>query len=135
MLRRHAPSLTPEAFLGFNPGSWIQYFDDTAAKDPAKALSTPAFDRTSFMTTRHVKYFASADLLCFLDHSPGVPVVGFMPDGSEQTVGACGFVRGITGEVGIDHAIPLAEVDPVILSEVLRLMEVLREKGAAPAAG
>ena len=95
----------------------------------------PVFDRTSFMTTRHVKYFASTDLLGFLDHSPGVPVVGFMPDGSEQTVGACGFVRGIDGEVGVDRAIPLAEVDPVILSEVLGLMEVLRDKGAAPASG
>lgn len=87
----------------------------------------------TFSTPRHVKYFASADLLAFLDHLPGVPLVGVYFDLSEQTLGACGFVRGIFGAVGIEHAIPLVEVDPVILSEVLGLMEVLKEKGSVSA--
>lgn len=27
-----------------HPGAWVQYYDDTPAKDPAKALSVPSFD-------------------------------------------------------------------------------------------
>ena len=46
-LRRNAAILTPEEFLAHHPGAWVQYFDDTPAKDPAKALSAPAFDRAT----------------------------------------------------------------------------------------
>lgn len=42
---RQTPQLTPAQFLTFQPGCWIQYFDDdTSAKDPAKALGTAVFD-------------------------------------------------------------------------------------------
>lgn len=43
-LRDSTPQPTPEKFLHWQPGCWIQYYDDTAAKDPAKALSVPTFD-------------------------------------------------------------------------------------------
>ena len=43
-LRQHAPSCTPAQFLAANPGSWVQYYDDTPARDPAKALSVRSFD-------------------------------------------------------------------------------------------
>jgi hypothetical protein len=44
-LRQHALPLTPEEFLNYHPGCWVQYYDDTAAKNPALGLSVPAFDR------------------------------------------------------------------------------------------
>src|SRR4051794_4065717 len=34
----------PAKFLAAQPGCWIQYYDDTEAKDPAKALSARSFD-------------------------------------------------------------------------------------------
>ena len=43
-LRQSAPSLLPEAFLRYHPGSFLQYFDDTPAKDPGKALSADRYD-------------------------------------------------------------------------------------------
>jgi hypothetical protein len=43
-LRQNAPRLTPAQFVTANPGSWVQYYDDTPAKDPAKALSVRRFD-------------------------------------------------------------------------------------------
>ncbi len=43
-LRQNAPLLTPAKFLAANPGCWIQYYDDTSAKDPAKALSSARFE-------------------------------------------------------------------------------------------
>ncbi len=46
-LREHAAPLTPEGFLAHHPGAWVQYYDDTPAKDPTKALSAPAFDRAT----------------------------------------------------------------------------------------
>ncbi len=42
-LREQAPPVTPARFLAYHPGCWIQYYDDTEAKNPAKALSTPLF--------------------------------------------------------------------------------------------
>ncbi len=42
--RRQSPPITPAKFLAAQPGCWIQYYDDTAAKDPAKALSARTFD-------------------------------------------------------------------------------------------
>ncbi len=43
-LRQNAPRITATRFLHAHPGSHIQYFDDTAAKNPLKALSARAFD-------------------------------------------------------------------------------------------
>lgn len=42
-LRRQTPQPTPAKFLGWNPGCWIRYHDDTPAHDQTKALSTPRF--------------------------------------------------------------------------------------------
>lgn len=42
-LRQNAPPLSPEQFLAYHPGCWIQYYDDTPAKDSGKALSTSIF--------------------------------------------------------------------------------------------
>lgn len=41
---RQTPQLTPMQFLAFQPGCWLQFFDDTEAREPGKALSTPRFD-------------------------------------------------------------------------------------------
>ncbi len=43
-LRHNAPRITPEKFLAAHPGCWIQYYDDSPANDPAKALSARSFD-------------------------------------------------------------------------------------------
>ena len=43
-LRQHAPNCTPAQFLAANPGSWVQYYDDTPARDVTKALSVRSFD-------------------------------------------------------------------------------------------
>jgi hypothetical protein len=43
-LRQNAPHLTASQFLSAHPGCFLQYFDDTPNRDPAKALSTPIFD-------------------------------------------------------------------------------------------
>jgi hypothetical protein len=42
-LRRH-PQPTPSQFVNHQPGCFIQYFDDTPMRDPAKALSARSFD-------------------------------------------------------------------------------------------
>src|SRR5437588_2189299 len=41
---RQTPQLPPATFLAAHPGCWIQYYDDTGAKDPAKALSARKFN-------------------------------------------------------------------------------------------
>jgi hypothetical protein len=41
--RRH-PQPQPQRFLAAHPGSWLQYYDDTPAKDHRKALSARRFD-------------------------------------------------------------------------------------------
>jgi hypothetical protein len=43
-LRLHAPRITAREFLAAHPGSWLQYYDDTPARDPAKALSALRFE-------------------------------------------------------------------------------------------
>lgn len=43
-LRQNAPRMTATKFLQAHPGSWIQYYDDTPAKNPVKALSARSFD-------------------------------------------------------------------------------------------
>ncbi len=43
-LRANAPAITPEQFLRYQPGCFIQYFDDTPAKDSSKALSADRYD-------------------------------------------------------------------------------------------
>ena len=43
-LRQNAPHTTARQFLAAQAGCWIQYYDDTPAKNPAKALSARTFD-------------------------------------------------------------------------------------------
>src|SRR4051812_30488905 len=41
---RQTPQLHPAEFLKSFPGSWIQFYDDTPARNPAKALGVRIFD-------------------------------------------------------------------------------------------
>src|SRR4051794_12843383 len=41
--RQKPDKLTPLRFLRWHPGAFIQYYDDTPAKDPAEAVSAPLF--------------------------------------------------------------------------------------------
>jgi hypothetical protein len=41
---RQTPQIGPARFLAAHPGCWIQYYDDTGAKDAAKALSARSFN-------------------------------------------------------------------------------------------
>ncbi len=41
---RQTPQPTPAGFVAAQFGCWIQYYDDTPAKDPTKALSARTFD-------------------------------------------------------------------------------------------
>jgi hypothetical protein len=43
-LRQTTAQPTPSQFLHWQPGCWVQYYDDTPAKDPGKAFSTGEFD-------------------------------------------------------------------------------------------
>src|SRR5262245_19047590 len=43
-LRLKTSQPAPLEFLAHHPGCWVQYYDDTPAKDAAKALSAPSFD-------------------------------------------------------------------------------------------
>jgi hypothetical protein len=40
---RQTPQMTASQFLAAQPGCWVQYFDDTQAKDPLKALGARVF--------------------------------------------------------------------------------------------
>jgi hypothetical protein len=44
---RQTPQIAPARFLALQPGCWVQYFDDTPAKEPGKALGTPVFYPTT----------------------------------------------------------------------------------------
>ena len=41
---RQTPKIIPSKFLAAQPGCWIQYYDDTSAKNSAKALSARLFN-------------------------------------------------------------------------------------------
>src|SRR3954447_5654736 len=41
---RHSPQPSPEHFLRNHPGCHVQYYDDTPARAPWKALSARSFD-------------------------------------------------------------------------------------------
>lgn len=41
---RRTPQVSPTRFMAALPWSWIQYFDDTPARDPSKALAAQRFD-------------------------------------------------------------------------------------------
>jgi len=43
---RKTRQVPPTRFVAANPGCWIQYYDDTAAKDPTKAMSVNSFNLT-----------------------------------------------------------------------------------------
>jgi hypothetical protein len=43
-LRQSTAQPTPAQFLHWQPGCWVQYYDDTPAKEPGKALSTGEYD-------------------------------------------------------------------------------------------
>ena len=41
---RKTPQVPPTRFVAWQPGCWVQYYDDTEAKDAAKALAARTFD-------------------------------------------------------------------------------------------
>jgi hypothetical protein len=50
---RQSPQLPVAEFIARQPGCWIQYFDDTAAKDPSKALGAAVFRPATFLRKQH----------------------------------------------------------------------------------
>ncbi len=80
----------------------------------------------------HSKPFESAGVTAVLTYRDGVPV-GYIDDWDDQTLDACVFVRGITGPSGYRgyqdlDTVPLSEVDPVVISEVLGDLTIVAAK-------
>jgi len=79
----------------------------------------------------HLKHFPSAGVTAVIRHDPGVPPAGFPAAVEPQTLEGCVFVRGRTEPTGgfrPEHAVPLGRVDPVVVSEVLGVLELLAGK-------
>jgi hypothetical protein len=73
--------------------------------------------------TEHVKVFHSADVTAVVTYD-GVPV-GYMEGWEDQDVRTCFFLKGTRHQTGwmesdSKDAIPLKQVDPVVISEVLK---------------
>ncbi len=80
----------------------------------------------------HSKPFEAAGVTAVLTYHDGVPV-GYIDDWDDQTLGACVFVRGITGPSGYRgyqdlDTVPPGEVDPVVISEVLSDLSIVAAK-------
>jgi hypothetical protein len=84
------------------------------------------------LVTSHRRYFHSADVTAVLCYRGGVPSLGgFRPDWPDQVLDGCFFVPGLQEPPGgfrPDQAIPLGKVDPIVLSEVLSVLETLASK-------
>jgi hypothetical protein len=79
----------------------------------------------------HSKPFYGANITAVVQYDDGVPV-GYMVDWNDQTIECCFFVRGIyTAQMYPAHqnAVPLGELDPVVISEVLSDLNALAAKG------
>jgi hypothetical protein len=84
---RQTPPVHPSRFLAAHPGCHIQYFDDTPARDSAKALSTPSFDvavarrkqqercAVTFSLQAFGESRTKAELLCFRNLGVEIDVV------------------------------------------------------------
>ncbi len=78
----------------------------------------------------HTKPFVGANVTAVIQY-PGIPV-GYMVDWDDQNVDNCFFVPGnYTPTIYPEHrdALPLGDVDPVVISEVLGTLGVLRREG------
>src|SRR4051794_27227405 len=62
---RQMPQPTPEKFLAAHPGCWIQYYDDTQAKDPAKAFSARTFNPAVARRKQHERCAVCYSLQAF----------------------------------------------------------------------
>ena len=78
----------------------------------------------------HSKPFEGANVTAVIQYD-GIPIGG-MVDWDDQEVQKCFFVPGLyTPEMYPDHknAIPLGQVDPVVISEVLGTLAAIASKG------
>lgn len=62
---RQTPQIKPEKFLAAHPGCWIQYYDDTETRDPAKALSARSFDPQTARRKQRARCAVSYSLQAF----------------------------------------------------------------------
>ncbi|MFO0880081.1 MAG: DUF4132 domain-containing protein [Gemmataceae bacterium] len=76
---------------------------------------------------RHVRTFARARLIAVLTYDPGISAYGYHMDDDPQEVQTLHFVRA-GKHLDDDRALPLAKIDPVILSEVLDFFAILASK-------
>jgi hypothetical protein len=86
------------------------------------------------------KQFPSADVTAVIAFANGIPI-GYMEGWDDQKITGCLFVRGREGSLGYVHVhggdkvsgggkvVPPAEVDPVVLSEVLGDLATVAAKG------
>jgi Domain of unknown function (DUF4132) len=83
------------------------------------------------MFSQHIKPFATENITAFIEY-PGIPI-GYYEGWEDQKIERCYFLRGIHNDVGYhDHKaekIKLSEIDPVVISEVLRDLFVLTYRG------
>jgi hypothetical protein len=79
----------------------------------------------------HHKEFPAACVTAVIEYSPGVPV--YVQDADHQEIERAYFLAGVPGGEhfwrGRSNALPLGEVDPVAVSEVLGALAVLASKG------
>ncbi len=79
----------------------------------------------------HVKPFHSDNVTAFIEY-PGIPI-GYYDGWDDQNIERCYFLRGVHTQIGYhDHKaqkIKLGEIDPVVMSEVLRDLFVLTYRG------
>lgn len=83
--------------------------------------------------TEHVKYFPSGDVTAIIQYQ-GIPTGTGGVDWEDQYIDHCLFLPGrVAGDYGRDFekGIKLGEIDPVILSEVLCNLELLKAKGTS----
>ncbi len=79
----------------------------------------------------HSRPFVGANVTAVVQYE-GVPV-GYYEGWGDQKLERCYFVRGNTGPQGYrtpNDALPLAEIDPVVVSEVLHDLSIVAAKGS-----
>lgn len=80
---------------------------------------------------QHIKPFPTENVTAFIEY-PGIPI-GYYEGWDDQKIERCYFLRGVYTEAGYHdprvEKIKLTEIDPVVISEVLRDLFVLTYRG------
>jgi hypothetical protein len=80
---------------------------------------------------QHIKPFATENVTAFIEY-PGIPI-GYYEGWEDQKIERCYFLRGVYTEAGYHDPrvakIKLSDIDPVVMSEVLRDLFVLTYRG------